>query len=99
MIIAHKIALDPNAAQESYFACACGTARFACGHIRADMTLSDRELSREACGVIHARDRNGAINLRLVAESSLAAASLPEQSGSSVTACGEVGSDVGPVLP
>jgi hypothetical protein len=29
MIIAHKSALDPNAAQESYFACACGTARFA----------------------------------------------------------------------
>ena len=29
MIIAHKIALDPNAAQESYFARACGTARFA----------------------------------------------------------------------
>jgi putative transposase len=29
MIIAHKIAFDPNAAQESYFARACGTARFA----------------------------------------------------------------------
>jgi putative transposase len=29
MIIAHKIALDPNAAQEGYFARACGTARFA----------------------------------------------------------------------
>lgn len=29
MIIAHKIALDPNAAQRQYFARACGTARFA----------------------------------------------------------------------
>jgi putative transposase len=29
MIIAHKIALDPKAGQESYFARACGTARFA----------------------------------------------------------------------
>jgi hypothetical protein len=29
MIIAHKIALDPNEAQEGYFARACGTARFA----------------------------------------------------------------------
>jgi putative transposase len=29
MIIAHKIALDPNESQEGYFARACGTARFA----------------------------------------------------------------------
>jgi putative transposase len=29
MIIAHKIALDPNEVQERYFVRACGTARFA----------------------------------------------------------------------
>ena len=29
MIIAHKIALDPNQSQQTYFARACGTARFA----------------------------------------------------------------------
>ena len=29
MITAHKIVLDPNPAQENYFARACGTARFA----------------------------------------------------------------------
>jgi hypothetical protein len=29
MFRAHKIELDPNAAQERYFACASGTARFA----------------------------------------------------------------------
>ena len=29
MITAHKIALDPNPAQATYFAGACGTARFA----------------------------------------------------------------------
>ena len=29
MIIAHKIALDPNEAQRSYFARACGSALFA----------------------------------------------------------------------
>ena len=69
----------------------------ACGYINANLTLSDREWSCEKCSVIHARDRNSAINLRLVAESSLAAASLSEQSGSSVTACREEGSDVGPV--
>jgi putative transposase len=67
----------------------------ACGHVHADLTLSDREWSCDACGVIHDRDRNAAINLRLVAESSLAAASLSEQSGGSVQACGEQGSDVG----
>ena len=69
----------------------------ACGHVQADLTLADREWSCEACGAIHNRGRNSAINLRLVAESSLAAASLSEQSGSSVTACGENGSDGGPV--
>jgi putative transposase len=68
----------------------------ACGHINADLRLSDREVSCEKCGVHYARDRS-AINLRLVAESSLAAASLSEQSGSSVTACREEGADVGPV--
>src|SRR5215472_12159961 len=30
MLLAHKIALDPNAAQRWYFARASGTARFAC---------------------------------------------------------------------
>ena len=29
MLIAHKIALDPNNVQATYFACASGTARFA----------------------------------------------------------------------
>jgi putative transposase len=44
---------------------------------------------------VHDRDHNAALNLRLVAESSLAAASLPERSGGSVTACGEEGSGLG----
>jgi putative transposase len=34
-----------------------------CGHLHADLTLSDREWRCEACGVIHHRDRNSAINL------------------------------------
>ena len=56
-----------------------------CGHVHAGLTLSDREWSCEQCGVIHDRDRNAAINLMKFAASS------------AVIACGEDGSDVGPV--
>jgi putative transposase len=56
-----------------------------CGHVHAGLTLSDREWVCEECGVIHDRDRNAAINLMKFAASS------------AVTACGEEGSDVGPV--
>ena len=66
-----------------------------CGHVHAGLTLADREWACLACGVVHDRDHNAALNLRLVAESSLAAASLPERSGGSVTACGEEGSGLG----
>jgi putative transposase len=65
-----------------------------CGHIHAGLKLADREWSCDNCGVVHERDHNSAINLRSVAESSLAAANLSEQSDSSVTACGEEGADV-----
>ena len=36
MIIAHRIALDPNNAQATYFARACGVARFACNWALAE---------------------------------------------------------------
>jgi putative transposase len=63
---------------------------FGCKRIHAGLTLKDREWTCDGCGVIHDRDRNAANNLSFVAESSLAAASLPK--GSSVTACGAVSS-------
>ena len=59
-----------------------------CGCVHEGLTLSDREWTCERCGTTHDRDHNAAMNLRSVAESSLAAASLPDRSGSSVTACG-----------
>src|SRR5262245_13295173 len=42
----------------------------ACGHVHTGLTLSDREWSCVACGVIHDRDRNAAINLMHFAASS-----------------------------
>ena len=66
-----------------------------CGCVHDGLTLSDREWTCDGCGAVHDRDHNAALNLRLVAESSLAAASLPERSGGSVTACGEEGSGLG----
>jgi len=56
-----------------------------CGHVHAGLTLCDRAWSCEECGIIHDRDRNTAINLMRLAASS------------AVAACGEEGSDVGPV--
>jgi putative transposase len=56
----------------------------ACGHVHTGLTLSDREWSCVACGVIHDRDRNAAINLMHFAASS------------AVTACGGEGADVSP---
>jgi len=41
MIIAHKITLDPHAAQKRYFACACGTARFAYNWALAEWQRQD----------------------------------------------------------
>jgi putative transposase len=63
-----------------------------CGHVRAGLTLSEREWSCDACGVIHDRDRNAAINLKNFA------ANLCGDTAefSAVTACGDEGSDVGP---
>ncbi len=49
----------------------------------------------DGCGVVHDRDLNAAINLRSVAESSLAAASPSGRPGGSVTACGAEGSGLG----
>ena len=93
MIIAHKIALDPNNVQATYFARAAGTARFAynwalaewkrqyeaCGHRLDALPLSVREWACPACGVIHDRDVNAATNLKNLAVSS------------TVSACGEEG--------
>jgi IS605 OrfB family transposase len=58
-----------------------------CGHLHADLRLSDREWRCEACGVIHHRDRNSAINLKNFA------ASLCGDTAEfrAVTACGEDG--------
>jgi putative transposase len=66
-----------------------------CGHIHGGLTLADREWACDGCGVVHDRDLNAAINLRSVAESSLAAASPSGRPGGSVTACGAEGSGLG----
>ena len=63
-----------------------------CGHLHADLKLSDREWRCEACGVIHDRDRNGAINLKNFA-AGLCGDTAELQA---VTACGGEGADVGP---
>ncbi|MGC9163623.1 MAG: zinc ribbon domain-containing protein, partial [Thiomonas sp.] len=55
----------------------------ACGHKLAALPLSVREWTCPACGVIHARDVNAAINLKNLAVSS------------TVSACGEEGSGPG----
>lgn len=65
------------------------------GHIHIGLKLKDRQWTCSACGSDHDRDHNAAKNLRLVAGSSLAAANLLEQSGSSVTVCGETSSGGG----
>ena len=49
-----------------------------CKHIHVGLTLKDRVWTCDNCGVVRDRDRNAANNLRFVAESSLAAASLRE---------------------
>jgi putative transposase len=36
-----------------------------CGHIKQDLTLSDREWTCEACGTIHDRDLNAARNIKI----------------------------------
>lgn len=36
----------------------------ACGHIKSDLKLSDREWTCESCGVKHDRDQNAAINIK-----------------------------------
>lgn len=66
-----------------------------CKHVHAGLKLDDRKWTCDSCDVTHDRDHNAAINLRSVAESSLAAANLPEQSGSSVTVCGAGRSGLG----
>ncbi|VVM05553.1 hypothetical protein MAMC_00663 [Methylacidimicrobium cyclopophantes] len=74
MRIAQKIVLRPNDVQASYVAKAAGRARFA--YSRA---LAVREWRCPACGVIHDRELNAAIQLRNLAVSS------------PVSACGEEG--------
>jgi putative transposase len=41
-----------------------------CGHVHADLALSDRDWSCDGCGVVHDRDHNAAINLEDMAASS-----------------------------
>jgi putative transposase len=64
-----------------------------CGHLHADLTLSDREWRCEACGLLHQRDRNSAINLKNFAAGLCGDTAEFE----AVTACGEEGADVGRV--
>jgi putative transposase len=52
-----------------------------CGHIHADLTLSDREWTCDRCGVIRDRDHNAAINLMNMAASSAATACGAGRSG------------------
>lgn len=54
-----------------------------CGHVHTGLALSDREWTCEACGVIHDREENAAINLAIFAASS------------AVKACGAEGSGLG----
>jgi hypothetical protein len=42
MLVAHKIALDPNMAQRQYFARAARTARIACGETRSGVARKSR---------------------------------------------------------
>ncbi len=53
----------------------------ACGHKLDDLPLSVREWTCPACGVIHDRDVNAAINLKNMAVSSTASACGEEGSG------------------
>ena len=86
MLIAHKIALDPNNKQASYFARAAGTARFAYNWALAEWKRqyeawkADNSLPKPS---VHNRDLNAAINLKNLAVSS------------TVSACGEEGSGSG----
>ena len=86
MILAHKIALDPNNKQRSYFARASGTARLAdncscCGLVRAELDLSQRVFRCEHCGFVADRDWNAAKNLERLAASSAVSACGEERSG------------------
>jgi putative transposase len=73
MILAHKIQLDPTAAQAAYFARAAGTAdRFFpssktcshCGNKVEKLPLSIREWTCSNCGMVHDRDINATRNLK-----------------------------------
>jgi putative transposase len=63
------------------------------GHVHAGLALAEREWSCAACGVIHDRDRNAAINLKKFAANRCG----DTAEFSAATACGDEGSDVGAV--
>ena len=50
MILAHKIALDPNVEQAVYFARACGTARFAWNWALSEWQRQYKDRKAQACG-------------------------------------------------
>jgi putative transposase len=52
-----------------------------CGHIHAGLTLADRKWTCDACGVVHDRDHNAAINLMIMAASSAVIACGAGRSG------------------
>ncbi len=54
-----------------------------CNHLKADLSLSERQWTCPSCGITHDRDVNAAINLKNLAVSS------------TVTACGEVSTGSG----
>ena len=82
MILAYKIALDPNKNQEIYFAKAAGTARVAYNSALCECTCPE-------FGVVHDRDVNAARNILGFVVANLTGSTA---SSAGCNACGEEGS-------
>jgi putative transposase len=89
MMVAHKIALDPNNTQRSYFARASVADRWfpssktcsCCGWVKAELALSQRRFRCLECGFESGRDLNAVLNLERLAASSAVSAGGEERSG------------------